>query len=478
MPELPEVERARKLIEDSCKGYKIASVDAQEDRIIFTGGTDHNEFAKEIAGRTITGCERKGKMFWITLSGEGRYPVMHFGMTGMIQLKGQEPTWYRRRPKESVDVWPPRFYKFVLRLEPQKGSIGDEPRELAFIDGRRLGRLRLVSDPVSSYPPVSELGFDPVLSHPTLEEFTKLLVNKKGTVKGVIMDQAFSAGVGNWVADEVLYQARIHPSCPIPALSEQNIKDLHHQLRAVPLTAISVNADSKLFPSDWLFRWRWSKGTTQKKQMEKDKKTKGKKFIDGEGGEDVEPEDKEFLELPDGSPATIKFIEVGGRTTALVEELQKMPEGVKVKSKIKKGGKVAGAKRKKPTKEEESDEDSELSDQSKPEEKEPERSFTARQRATAEKKGVNNDSAWQTKNEDTKSSAAERRTARATTGKSKHHQDSQVKKEEPRISKKQLEAVDEKPRKVKPQRGRKKVASTPESSELSDVPEYFEDTKT
>lgn len=46
--------------------------------------------------------------FWITLSGEGRYPVMHFGMTGMIQLKGQEPTWYRRRPKESVDVWPPR----------------------------------------------------------------------------------------------------------------------------------------------------------------------------------------------------------------------------------------------------------------------------------------------------------------------------------------------------------------------------------
>lgn len=44
----------------------------------------------------------------MTLSGEGRYPVMHFGMTGMIQLKGQEPTWYRRKHKESADVWPPR----------------------------------------------------------------------------------------------------------------------------------------------------------------------------------------------------------------------------------------------------------------------------------------------------------------------------------------------------------------------------------
>ncbi|KIR71345.1 formamidopyrimidine-DNA glycosylase [Cryptococcus deuterogattii CA1014] len=357
MPELP----------DSCKGYKIASVDAQEDRIIFTGGIDHNEFAKEITGRTITGCERKGKI------------------TNLVSKEAQR----------------------------ECGCLASKRR--------RLGRLRLVSDPVSSYPPVSELGFDPVLNHPTLEEFTKLLVNKKGTVKGVIMDQAFSAGVGN---------ARIHPSCPIPALSEQNIKDLHHQLRAVPLTAISVNADSKLFPSDWLFRWRWNKGTTQKKQMEKDKKTKGKKVVDGEGGEDVEPEDKEFLELPDGSPATIKFIEVGGRTTALVEELQKMPEGVKVKSKISKGGKVAGAKRKKPLKEEESDEDSELSDQSEPEEKKPERSFTARQREAAEKKGVNNDSAWQTKNEDTKSSAAERRAVGPRTGKSKDHQDSKVKKEE------------------------------------------------
>lgn len=58
---MTEVERARKLIEDSCHGYKIVSVDAQEDSIIFTGGTDHNEFAKEITGRTITGCERKGK---------------------------------------------------------------------------------------------------------------------------------------------------------------------------------------------------------------------------------------------------------------------------------------------------------------------------------------------------------------------------------------------------------------------------------
>jgi formamidopyrimidine-DNA glycosylase len=62
---------------------------------------------------------------------------------------------------------------------------------------RRLGRLRLVSQPVHDHPPVSALGFDPVINHPTLEEFKSLIAKKKGTTKGLIMDQAFSAGVGN-----------------------------------------------------------------------------------------------------------------------------------------------------------------------------------------------------------------------------------------------------------------------------------------
>lgn len=81
-------------------------------------------------------------------------------------------------------------------------SPGEERRELAFIDPRRLARLRLLPNPVLSHPPLSELGFDPVLDHPTFEEFKALIGKKKGTVKGVIMDQSFSAGVGNWVADE------------------------------------------------------------------------------------------------------------------------------------------------------------------------------------------------------------------------------------------------------------------------------------
>lgn len=57
--------------------------------------------------------------------------------------------------------------------------------------------------------------------------------------------------------------------CPVPALTEAELIDLHRQLREVPLTAVKVNADSHQFPEDWLFRWRWGKG--KKKAREKKK---------------------------------------------------------------------------------------------------------------------------------------------------------------------------------------------------------------
>jgi formamidopyrimidine-DNA glycosylase len=67
------------------------------------------------------------------------------------------------------------------------------------MDARRLGRIRLRSDPLAE-PPISELGFDPILSMPSLEEFTALVQKRSCPIKALLLDQSFSAGVGNWVA--------------------------------------------------------------------------------------------------------------------------------------------------------------------------------------------------------------------------------------------------------------------------------------
>ena len=79
-----------------------------------------------------------------------------------------------------------------------------ETLELAFLDARRLGRIRLCAEPLNE-PPISKLGFDPILSMPTLEDFTPRVSKRKAPIKAVLLDQSFSAGVGNWVAGKRIF---------------------------------------------------------------------------------------------------------------------------------------------------------------------------------------------------------------------------------------------------------------------------------
>lgn len=80
---------------------------------------------------------------------------------------------------------------------------------------------------------------------------TALQLHRKYTM------QAFSAGVGNWVADEVLYQAKLYPEVKASALTDEDIGQLHKALKSVSETAVEAEAESEKFPQDWLFHVRW-----------------------------------------------------------------------------------------------------------------------------------------------------------------------------------------------------------------------------
>lgn len=71
------------------------------------------------------------------------------------------------------------------------------------------------------------------------------------------MLQAFSAGIGNWVADEVLYQAKLYPEVKANSLTDAQIEDLHKAIKYVPEAAVEAEADHERFPPDWLFHVRW-----------------------------------------------------------------------------------------------------------------------------------------------------------------------------------------------------------------------------
>ena len=78
-------------------------------------------------------------------------------------------------------------------------------------------------------------------------------------MKSLLLDQSFAAGVGNWIADEVLYQAGIDPRRRAPSLTDAEARRLRTRLAAIVTRAVDANADDARYPRSWLFHRRWGK---------------------------------------------------------------------------------------------------------------------------------------------------------------------------------------------------------------------------
>jgi formamidopyrimidine-DNA glycosylase len=234
VPELPEVEAQRRLVERHLRGRVLARVATVRDTIVYSG-VSSRQFGNRLEGRKVHAVRRKGKHLWLELD-QRPWPTFHFGMGGHFEV-------YQ-------DGAPPRFWK--VELETEAGV------RLAMTNPRRLGRIRLLHDPMSE-PPLCLLGPDPLDELPSLREFAEMLEARRGPIKAVLLDQKFLAGIGNWIADEVLYQARISPFRVVPSLSDAEVTRLRVKIRSVIERAVAVDARSDLFPRSWLFHVRWGK---------------------------------------------------------------------------------------------------------------------------------------------------------------------------------------------------------------------------
>ena len=280
MPELPEVEAARRQLTSAAVGRRIVTVRCAPDSIVFQG-VSPARIRRALLGRRVVAAHRHGKHLWLELD-RRPWPCFHFGMAGGIEVRGRQRNRLvteGRRARENQ--WPPRFLKLHLVL--------DDGGEIVFRDARRLGRMRLRHDPAAE-PPISLLGFDALHDVPSIARLAELFAARAAPVKAVLLDQSFSAGVGNWIADEVLYQARIDPRRRTNALTRAEIVRLRSRLRSVIATAVRAGADSDRFPPKWLFHTRWSK------RLQRPVTVRGER---------------------------IRYLTVGGRTTAWVAEVQR-----------------------------------------------------------------------------------------------------------------------------------------------------------
>ncbi|MEM6393724.1 MAG: DNA-formamidopyrimidine glycosylase family protein [Planctomycetota bacterium] len=269
MPELPEVERGRVQAEKACVGKTIKKVFSSKDEIVYAGVT-HTKFARTLKGRKVQAARRRGKQLWLELDGDGPQPLIHFGMTGSFRVYTD--------PDER-----PRFCKFELEL--------DDGSYFAFKNSRRLGRIKLRQDPLNE-DPIAGLGPDPYLEPPTAADFREMVKARRSIMKSLLMNQSFIAGVGNWIADEILYQAKISPHRKSDDLSDAEINRVRTKLLAIVDKAVDAGADYKKFPKSWLFHRRWDIRESRKEDV-----------LDAKGNE-------------------VRFDKIGGRTTAWVPALQ------------------------------------------------------------------------------------------------------------------------------------------------------------
>jgi formamidopyrimidine-DNA glycosylase len=235
MPELPEVEACRRRATRALVGRRIRRVEVRDDPVVLAG-VSAARLAKALRGRTVRAVRRHGKHLWLELD-RRPWPSLHFGMTGWLEF-------YRRAEDR------PRFWKLEVTT--------DDGLRMAFRDARRFGRLRLQQDPEHE-PPVSLLGFDALDGLPSTRDLHAHLARRRAPLKAVLLDQSLFAGVGNWIADEVLYQARLSPRRPAASLSREEASRLRARLRQVVRHAVDVGADSDRFPPSWLFHRRWGR---------------------------------------------------------------------------------------------------------------------------------------------------------------------------------------------------------------------------
>jgi len=232
MPELPEVETYRKYLEEALYDEKIIAIELEREKIL---KTDYQVFKKRLVGQKFISTKRVGKYLFLELA-DHSWVLFHFGMTGKVAFYVDEEL----RPKYS---------RLVIEF---KGGL-----KLAFINMRLFGKVLLIKD-LDAYLEDNQLGVD-ALDIPK-SDFIDYVKGRKSPIKSVLLHQKAFAGVGNWIADEVLFQARIYPNTNCKKLSDQELELIHEKMMEVLQVSVDKQADYHQFPDHFMVQHRWGDG--------------------------------------------------------------------------------------------------------------------------------------------------------------------------------------------------------------------------
>ncbi len=233
MPELPEVHGYKVYIESTSLHQTITNIDCRDTRLLKK--TPH-DFEQALLGNKLTSTLRIGKYLFITTCTD-HVLVMHFGMTG-------RPNYY----KSAEDR--PKFGHIELTF--------DNGFHFAFENKRKFGWWDLTTS-IQNFK--KDHGLSDDARELTLEQFIDALSSRKTHIKKVLLDQGVAAGIGNWMADEILYQAQINPKTKVEQMDYDQKVAVFRAMKKVIEVAIKHDAHYSDFPNDFLMHFRKEGGT-------------------------------------------------------------------------------------------------------------------------------------------------------------------------------------------------------------------------
>ena len=235
MPELAEVEYYRKQW-DTGLDQRVARVELHARTRVFRG-VDTRDITGALCGQPFSGSWARGKQMLFRF-GRKAWVGIHLGMTGKLR-------------SEALPFQPDKHDHLVIFLRTVV---------LVFQDSRQFGRVRF---DIGSEPPE---WWRRIPASPHEHTFTKELMaaflarHQRLPIKASLLLQTGFAGVGNWMADEILWQARISPTRKTGNLQPDELHRLWRSARSVCRKAMeTIASDFGDPPRGWLFHERWSR---------------------------------------------------------------------------------------------------------------------------------------------------------------------------------------------------------------------------
>lgn len=239
MPELAEVEFFRKRWNPGLGG-KISAVLAHPKASVFRG-CDVASLEKTLTGAKLLSSEAAAKQMLFRFSGNAWLGI-HLGMTGELAV-------------QPADFAPRKHDHLVLQ---------QRNHSLVFSDHRMFGRVQFFVGPTAPnwWTSIAPAILSDAFTVDAIEIFLRR--RARSPIKAVLLMQERFPGVGNWMADEILWRAAIHPKQPAGTFTPAQIKTLHRECRWVCEHALQIigteGHELRDPPKTWLFPHRWENG--------------------------------------------------------------------------------------------------------------------------------------------------------------------------------------------------------------------------